>query len=158
MDRSTDSRFQSGFFSLDWPVPEMPVPLLFAKPGDEQSFAAWYSAHRPDCVVANFPYIKDWLGELGIDVPKQCAFAILDRDESMPGIAGIDQRSDAVAAAAVDMLVAQLDRNEVGFPSIARGVFIDGIWIDGPSAPPVKGVEGAGRDKRPQRRGLGSSS
>lgn len=136
VDRSTDSRFQSGFFSLDWPVPDMPVPVLFAKPGDEKAFAAWYRAHRPDCVAANFPYVHDWLRALGVDVPRQCGFASLDWDESTPDFAGINQRSDAVAAAAVDMLVAQIDRNEMGFPPIARGVFIDGVWVDGPSAPP----------------------
>ncbi|MBC8011235.1 MAG: LacI family DNA-binding transcriptional regulator [Burkholderiales bacterium] len=136
VDRSTDSRFQAGFFSDRWPAPDMPVPVLFAKPGDERAFAAWYREHRPDCVVANFPYIHDWLLALGVSVPRECAFASLDWDETTSSFAGINQRSDAVAAAAVDMLVAQLDRNEIGFPAIARGIFIDGVWVEGPSAPP----------------------
>jgi LacI family fructose operon transcriptional repressor len=138
VDRSTDSRFQAGFFSDRWPQPDIPVPMLFAKPGDEAAFAAWYREHRPDCVVANFPYIHDWLTKLKVKVPREVGFAILDWDESMTRFGGINQRSEAVAAAAIDLLVAQVDRNEVGIPAIARGVFIEGVWVDGPSIPKRK--------------------
>lgn len=136
VDRGTDARFQSGFFSLDWPRVDMPVPMLFAKPGEEAAFAAWWRAHRPDCVVANFPYVHDWLGEMRVRVPRDCAFVVLDWEEARPDLAGLDQHSDQVAAAGVDLLVAQLDRNELGYPSSARGVFLEGSWRDGLSAPP----------------------
>jgi LacI family transcriptional regulator len=136
VDRSTDSRFQSGFFSLNWPKPSMPVPVLFAKPGDHAAFASWFSKYKPDCVVANFPYVHGWMKKLNISVPRDAAFACLDWDDSMSDFGGVNQRSADVAAAAVDLLVSQLDRNETGFPPIARGLFIEGVWVDGPSVPP----------------------
>ena len=43
-----------------------------------------------------------------------------------------------IGAAAVDQLVAQLYHNEYGSPRTPNCTLIDGRWVAGASAPPVK--------------------
>ncbi len=51
----------------------------------------------------------------------------------MTGFAGINHRREHVAAAAVDLVVAQLLQNEFGVPEAPRQILIPPVWVDGPS-------------------------
>jgi LacI family transcriptional regulator len=51
----------------------------------------------------------------------------------MPGLAGIYQQRDHLAAAAVDLVVTQLSQNERGVPAVPRQIMIPPRWIEGPS-------------------------
>ncbi len=61
--------------------------------------------------------------------------ADLDLSDHSPDMAGVDQGHELAGAAAVDIVVEQLHHNEYGVPKTARGVFIEGTWRPGPSAP-----------------------
>ena len=63
----------------------------------------------------------------------EVGLAHLDCHEEFPDWAGIHQNNGLVGAAAVDMLVAQLHRNEFGLPKYSKASFIQGTWIDGPT-------------------------
>jgi len=54
-------------------------------------------------------------------------------------VAGIQQNSAAIGAAATDLLVAQLYHNEYGFPDTPQCTLIDGHWVAGPTAPAREG-------------------
>ena len=41
---------------------------------------------------------------------------------------GMDVRNDQIAANAVDLVVAQLHRNERGIPAISTALLLDGAW------------------------------
>jgi LacI family transcriptional regulator len=51
----------------------------------------------------------------------------------MQAYAGIFQRRDHLAAAAVDLVVTQLSQNEHGIPPVPRQIMIPPEWVDGPS-------------------------
>jgi hypothetical protein len=59
---------------------------------------------------------------------------LLNRDPKDRGFAGIDQKSDLVGAAAVDLVVDQLHRNERGVPALQKLVLIEGVWVEGATA------------------------
>lgn len=47
--------------------------------------------------------------------------------------AGMNQNSHRIGAAAVDMLVAKLHRNELGVPSFPKTMMIGSTWVSGDS-------------------------
>jgi DNA-binding LacI/PurR family transcriptional regulator len=114
---------------------EARVPILLRDDLEERTFGAWFRAHRPDVVLAQRPPATDylaWLRALGEEVPATTGFASLDLDDSLlPPVSGLRQDNEGVAAAAVDLVVAQIQRGERGRPKRPRVVMIEGTWVDG---------------------------
>jgi LacI family transcriptional regulator len=98
-----------------------------------KEFVRWYKQQGPDVVVAGSWRTYGWMKNAGIEIPRDCGFILLDllHKESLPNFAGIDQNGRAVAAAAIDLIVGQLHRNERGLPDLPKTVLIDGYWVDG---------------------------
>ncbi|WP_221031322.1 LacI family DNA-binding transcriptional regulator [Actomonas aquatica] len=132
-------RFTGGFQSAAPSLgPEQAVPVFYTdgQPGDP-AFADWLRTYRPDAVLTTFMVdLLDQITATGLRVPEDLGFAVLDWDARTPHIAGVRQDHRRTGAAAVDVLVAQLQSNEYGVPEHARGVMIEGAWQDGPTAPP----------------------
>jgi LacI family transcriptional regulator len=97
------------------------------------AFAAWLARHRPDVIVCPQTGIVSRLAEAGYRVPQDIALVHLARDTAEVPCAGIDQNSELVGAAAVELVVGQLHRNERGLPAFAKCVMIEGRWVDGPT-------------------------
>jgi len=68
-----------------------------------------------------------------VKIPSMVALAHLDRHEELLDWSGMHQNSTLVGAAAIDMLVGQLHRNEVGLPDFPKSSIIQSTWIDGPT-------------------------
>ena len=88
----------------------------------------WLRRERPEVVVTTEPQIAPLVGS-------SCHFAHLDLTAAAPGCAGIDQNSERVGAAAVDLVVEQLHANEFGLPPNPKTVLIEGRWVPGKTAP-----------------------
>lgn len=130
-----------GWVQQRWPARER-VPILTAEPIEAGIFGAWFEKHRPGVVIAQSPgvsVIREWLRRLGAPVPAKCGLISLDVDLSLsPTATGIRQDYESVAAAAVDLVVAQLLRNERGLPVVPKTTLIEGTWVDGATTlPPV---------------------
>lgn len=122
--------------------PEERVPLLLFPNNDIRlgfdAFARWMQDHRPDAIISFDTYVPDWLKQLGLQVPEDIGFVIHDWTPGMQGFAGIYQRRDHLAAAAVDLIVTQLSQHERGAPAVPRQIMITPEWIDGAS---IRSVE-----------------
>lgn len=101
------------------------VPPLVTRTLDRAQFQKWFARYRPDAVVSSHLEVRDWLDDTG--------FVYLDWLDASNRCAGINQQYDLIAAAAVDLVVEQLRRNERGVPAHPKVVLIDGIWVDGPT-------------------------
>jgi len=99
--------------------------------GGRGSFFKWLDKNRPDVVVSNEIAFLNWIKERGITVPGEIGFASLTRDQNTPSVAGIDQCQQIVGAAAMDLVIGHIFRNEYGLPDTMKSVFIDGLWNDG---------------------------
>jgi DNA-binding LacI/PurR family transcriptional regulator len=135
-DERTLHHYSSAFlWSQERRPPEARVPILLRNDLGERAFGAWFRAHRPDIVLAQRPPATEylaWLRSLGEDVPATTGFASLDLDDSLvPPVSGMRQDNEGVAAAAVDLVVAQILRAERGRPRRPRVVMIEGSWVDG---------------------------
>lgn len=113
------------------------APCLFSDFSNPKPFLAWYRRARPDAIIGIWPHLPlAWLREAGVGVPGEVAFASLDIGDARAGeIAGIRQDNRNVGMAAMDVLAGQLFRNEIGVPAVPKVTMIEGVWMDGATAP-----------------------
>jgi LacI family transcriptional regulator len=84
---------------------------------------AWIERHRPDAVLSENGWL---LGRLRAAYPEIRYYSLaLMPDEDLPGVV-VGRRG--IGAAAVDMVVAQLNRGERGVPAIPKRVLVEGGW------------------------------
>jgi DNA-binding LacI/PurR family transcriptional regulator len=113
------------------------VPLLLFPSNDIskgfEAFAKWMRAYQPDALITFDTHVPGWLKRLGLRVPEDVGFVVHDWTPKMTGYAGIDQRREHLAAAAVDLVVTQLSQHEHGVPEVPRQIMIPPRWVEGPS-------------------------
>ncbi|MET0262585.1 MAG: hypothetical protein ABW223_06790, partial [Rariglobus sp.] len=113
-------------FVANHPTPARALGMArFNFPESEAEAAAWLEKTKADavvCVVSPPERCLEWL-RAGARVRNVVTLAS-PRD----GLAGIDMRDDLVAAGAVDLVVAQLHRNERGVPAQPTTLLLEGEW------------------------------
>lgn len=113
------------------------VPLLLFPNNDisrgYEAFAKWMDDHRPDALITFDTHVPAWLKRLGLRFPEDIGFVVHDWTPKMPDLAGIYQRRDHLAAAAVDLIVTQLSQHEHGVPDVPRQIMIPPQWVEGSS-------------------------
>lgn len=107
------------------------VPPLWLEELAFDRFAAWHRRHRPDVIIGQGNHWLGWLKQLGLRVPADIGFVDLDRCTT--DRAGIDQRSPAIGAAAIDLLLNRLLEHECGLPTSSSILQVEGVWANGPS-------------------------
>lgn len=94
----------------------------------------WFRRQKPDVILTDIPRIFEWLKRENLSVPDDVAVAITSWHEGSPA-AGINQNSEFIGAAAVEMLVQQIYHNERGVPQHARYNLVAAQWENGMTAP-----------------------
>jgi DNA-binding LacI/PurR family transcriptional regulator len=134
-DEVTDHSWLAGYSVWQQTQPTRNrVPTLVAANFSDEAFFAWFKRHKPDAVISVNPDVVRWLRSSGISMPEKVGAAVLDWNEDCGDIAGANQNSRDVGAAAVDILLGQLRRNERGVPGRRRTVLIESSWRDGTTA------------------------
>ncbi len=136
-DANAETNWLSAYLGHHHALPrERRIPPLLGpaqKIFTQQTLGAWVKQHRPDCVIGHTNPLLDGIRNLGFRVPRDVGFASLDlfpRDDGLE-CSGIDQVSDAVGAAAVELVVGQIAFRQSGLMERPRLVQIEGIWRDG---------------------------
>jgi DNA-binding LacI/PurR family transcriptional regulator len=113
---------------------ELPVIAPLITPTFKTAAAIpWIRKHRIEVVVSTNHHLMSRMQEAGIRVPEDVGFVHLDWSAEKGDMAGVNQCSELIGAAAVDLLIEQLNNNEIGIPERTKTVMIDGVWHDGPS-------------------------
>lgn len=141
LDEVVEHRYVAGYLAMVKNTRDPVPPLILepARPGDQsalekrkKSFFEWIRGHQPDACLCINSYLLDWIRDLGVKVPAQMGFALLDLPEEFKGrVAGMDPRSQETAKKAVDVLVGQLHRGEFGIPEVQSGTMIENQWSPG---------------------------
>ncbi len=97
----------------------------------EAELRKWMREARPEVVLGGYPLVEKFLRRSGIRVPEDVGFATLSWRSDHAWQSGMRQRMAELGAAAVDLVVAQLHRNERGVPPVAKAVLIEGEWMEG---------------------------
>lgn len=124
------------------------APLAYEGEWDQAAILNWVCENRPDAVIAAYPGLRQYLSE-HLDIKNQPFVGLISHhgDSQSPGIA---QRHDRVAAAAVNIVDAQLGRNELGILPNATIQLVRGSWIEAGSKP-VEGEPKATSQKKDRR-------
>lgn len=113
------------------------VPVLLFPHNDLSrcagAFLDWMTEHKPDALITFDTHVPNWLKRLQLRIPEDIGLVVHDWTTAMTAYAGIHQRRDHVAAAAVDLVATQLAQNERGVPEVPRQILIPAGWVDGPS-------------------------
>ena len=143
-DMRVQRKWSAGFMVYQQGIePDRRVPHLLATGAFPRALSEWFEEHRPDAILSQDSKLPEYLAQVGCSVPKDAGFAHLALNESDTEFAGINQNSRLVGASALDLVDAQLRRNERGLPAAPKTVMILGRWISGPTVRDVTG------DKRP---------
>lgn len=108
------------------------VPPLVTDDWRPETVLAWMGKHCPD-VVLSFRQVCDWLQAGSVRVPEDCGFALLHIED--PLFAGVDEQRPDIGAAALDLVVEQINANQLGLPAKPKTVFVECSWVDGRTAP-----------------------
>lgn len=129
----------SGFLSYQAKLPRRArVPLLLHKPSSLTEVSAWYRRHQPDAVLLHDWTQLDALSQVGLRPGINGAVAYLNWAPKTKAYAGVDQQAELMGAIAVDCLMGQLLRNEVGLPRAPQETMVESVWRNGASAPEKK--------------------
>ena len=132
VDAMVDYRFSAGFWAGQEGLAGCErIPTFPFHHAREASFRAWHAQHRPDVILCIHHEVKTWIEEMRIKIPEEVGLAHLDRDDELPDWAGMNQRNTLVGAAAIDMLVGRLHRNETGLPEFQEASFNQSTWVEG---------------------------
>jgi LacI family transcriptional regulator len=96
----------------------------------EPKFREWFSTWKPDALINLIADEMQWLDAMGVKVPQDLGLACLSISAEHP-YAGIDEKSEVVGATALELVAAQIARNEFGPPTHPKLTLVEGRWKDG---------------------------
>jgi LacI family transcriptional regulator len=129
-----------------WHSESGPAPadaVLQIRSDDEAQFRAWIKKYNPDAIIFGGTPVYAWVQAMGLSVPRDIGLVALcvAGTPQRVRLACVTEKPEVVAAAAVDLIVEQLQRNEAGIPPDAKEVLITGQWTEGFSVRPPGEVE-----------------
>ncbi len=118
-----------------------PYPVFYL---DQQPLAAltpWAKQHDLDAVISmQEPKSLFTNKKIQQAFMKSLGFACLNLHNLDGTLAGMNQQLDRIGIRAVDVLVAQINRGERGFPETVSKVLIEGRWVEGSTLPQCRKV------------------
>jgi len=122
MNERVDGRWLGAFMACRQRLPETDrVAPLLADPGNRKALGHWWKSERPDVVLV--AESMDWPPSTR---PKLAWLMLGGR---APDLGGIDYQFEELGRVAVEVVVAQIHRNERGTPQVPQTVLIDGVWL-----------------------------
>ena len=137
-DERTQRRFSAAFRSYQENEPGVEaVPLLMTGPERrKEDFVTWFRRNKPDVVIGHFTETIEWMEAAGATVPTTAGFVSLNLLYKTRPCAGLDQQPRELGGRAVELLIAQLQRNERGIPEWPTTTTIPARWVEGPTLRP----------------------
>lgn len=135
IERLVDGRFTSGFNTALRQLKPRHRGLSFYRVEEARKnpslFSSWMRREKPDVILTLYHVVQQWLGEMGLKIPRDVGLIQLDRRRDNSQWSGMDQHNDVVGAAAVEMLIGMIQNNEIGIPAFPKATLIGSTWIDG---------------------------
>lgn len=123
------------------------IPPLLPERITAPAFIDWVRRYEVDCVLTLSTFrtaanpMPAWLAESGRDCPRDIGLVSLDVTGATTTWAGIDQNSDEIGRAAVDMVLSKLRAGELGIPKVRRSMLVHCQWHDGNTVRTVNGAK-----------------
>lgn len=105
---------------------------------DRKAFKTWLTEYKITAVIGMGPAPMQACADLGIKIPADLGFAVLDRVGENNRVAGIDQVAEQIGGMAVDILVMAIRKGAKGVPEHPVQSIIEGKWIPGDTLKSIK--------------------
>ena len=109
------------------------LPPLIVDAYDRKEFVKWFRKYKPDVVLGHNTMAIDWMEASGASVPATHGFVCLNIMMQTRACAGLDLQPRTLGARGIELLIAQLQRNETGIPEWPSTTTIPARWVDGPT-------------------------
>jgi len=114
------------------------LPLYLPPHRIRRQTPEWVAEHRPDVIIIKGDEaLPPLLADYGFQIPRDLGMAALVQPNEGAPVSGIDENSLDVGTAAVDLVVAMMNRQERGIPKNPHTLLIDNIWIEGKTLLPI---------------------
>jgi len=134
----TNHGWANGYAALPAENPELAaIPPFLPEKITARGFTDWVKKHRVDCVLTLSTFrneanrMGEWLAESGLTCPRDVGLVSLDVTSATASWAGIDQNSDEIGKAAVDLLLSKVRSGERGIPKVRRSLLVHCQWREG---------------------------
>lgn len=134
----TNHGWANGYAALPAENPNLAaIPPFLPEKITARAFTDWVRQHRVDCVLTlstfrNRPNLmREWLAECGMNCPSDVGLVSLDVTGATASWAGIDQNSDEIGKAAVDLVLSKVRAGERGIPKVHRSLLVHCHWREG---------------------------
>jgi len=107
------------------------APLLVDRSLNFESFRIWFDKNKPDVVISHLEVVADWIKKLGLKIPKDIGFALAAKHNFPTRFSGVDECSERVGEAGVELLVKMIHDGTKGIPVNRSSTLIQGEWIGG---------------------------
>jgi LacI family transcriptional regulator len=138
MHRRVLGRWLAGWVCSQPDIYEAPRPLISATLADEKAFDSWFKTQRPDVILTSeWHHVHMHCRRLGLKIPQDIGLVDLQYAPVNASRAFVDQCDKNVGAAAIDIILAQINRHERGRITNVKTVLVSGQWVDGPTVRPA---------------------
>jgi LacI family transcriptional regulator len=105
------------------------LPPLIVSEAEHSKFIGWLKKYRPDAVLVADAFVVQWLRAA---LPRRScpAMAWLAFTPDVKNVWGLDYQPERMGATAVEMVVGQLHRNEMGCPPSPSSVLLNSVWME----------------------------
>ena len=129
IDDIVENKFTAGFGAAQKRLSiTQGVPMFNLQPGRKKAFTQWLNRYKPDVILTIHAEVKEWIVSLGLSIPRDIGLAQLDKSHETLEWAGMEQNSELIGRSAIDMVIGQLHRNEIGLPPIQKSMLINSTW------------------------------
>ncbi|MBK1876449.1 LacI family DNA-binding transcriptional regulator [Pelagicoccus mobilis] len=142
VDGRVAGSFSGGFLSMN-PTLEgdgFVAPHMY-KEFSIEGYEKWLDKWNPDAIIISgdsSEKLTEWAKDKGIRVGEDLAFAELNLIDLDGSHAGISQCSELIGKAAANKVDSLLSHFEYGIPDTPLRTLVEGVWVDGATAPPRK--------------------
>lgn len=131
LNKRVENRWLAAYCGLQFLLPkrEQITPFLFEQKrgGVRKEFSEWAHCECIDAILLSEPNVAAWAADERIVAPEHVAWLALEVDQC--DVCGIDYSPARLGAAAIDLVIGQIHRNERGVPELPYTLLMDGEWV-----------------------------
>ena len=132
-DDRLEYRFTAGYWAAHVDHGPRRCPPVLDLKREPEGLIPWARRQRLDAIVTYDHTLPRLLRAGGLRPFEDVALAHLDWTPALGDWYGADQRTEELGAVAVDMLVGQIQRHELGPPRVQRFSLVESRWITPPA-------------------------
>ena len=131
MNERVEGKWLGAFHAFQEQLPKSKrvLPLLVAR-DDNQALTRWLLRQKPDAVLVAEKFFWTEVSQPKGSSMRRPFIAWLMQQASSRGFGRLDLRPEQLGRVAVEMVVAQIHRNERGSPAIPHTVLIDAVYAN----------------------------